>query len=249
MDFRCPPGSAPEDGPQHQFGHSDRRFKGHTSLVRAPSTGAREYAFYGYGPYLLYRTLRGRIGDEAWLSAVKLLAERHHEGFITTEDVQAAFEESSGRELDAFFDFWVHGGLLPAVQLDYRVVEEGGSQRVELGLSGYVHGNVLKVQLGIAAGDAFAYQARTFLIGSRSLQDQEMVRVAAEALAAGVSECRPGRQVAEVSRALGQRLEAGGLSANRLFVGHRMAETPHLDPQIPVTAPKRMPKNGRKLKA
>jgi aminopeptidase N len=50
---------------------------------------------------------------------------------VTTADLQAVFEETSGEDLSDFFDFWVHGGRFPKVTLNYALEErEDGKKDV-----------------------------------------------------------------------------------------------------------------------
>jgi aminopeptidase N len=49
--------------------------------------------------------------------ALDRLARRRMGGWITTEDLQAVMEETSGIDLADFFDYWVHGGRVPEVEI------------------------------------------------------------------------------------------------------------------------------------
>jgi hypothetical protein len=85
-----------------------------------------------YGFYLLAHSLRGRIGATAFFLGVDRLAQRRNHVPVTTADLQAIFEETSGEDLADFFDFWVHGGRFPKLELEYALVDsEEGSQTVK----------------------------------------------------------------------------------------------------------------------
>ena len=86
---------------------------------------------YDYGFYLVAHSLRGRIGAAAFFLGLDRLAQRREHIGVTTDDLQAIFEETSGVDLSDFFDFWVHGGRLPKLVLEYALSEEeDGSQAI-----------------------------------------------------------------------------------------------------------------------
>jgi aminopeptidase N len=51
--------------------------------------------------------LRETIGDDAFFAGARLWLTRYSDSTATTEDFEAVMEESSGRQLDAFFDDWL----------------------------------------------------------------------------------------------------------------------------------------------
>jgi hypothetical protein len=71
-----------------------------------------------YGFYLFARMLRERVGDQAYFSAIDRFSTRSRGKLVTTEDLQRAFEEASGQDLDPFFSYWVRGGFVPRVELE-----------------------------------------------------------------------------------------------------------------------------------
>ena len=72
---------------------------------------------YEYGPYVLLHMLRGRLGDDAFFRALDTYARSESGRPATTEALQAAFEASSGRDLDAFFTYWIVGANVPELTL------------------------------------------------------------------------------------------------------------------------------------
>lgn len=80
-----------------------------------------------YGFILIAHTLRDRIGSTAFFLALDRLAQRRNHVPVSTDDLRAIFEETSGEDLSDFFDFWVHGGRLPKVTLEYysEAAEDG----------------------------------------------------------------------------------------------------------------------------
>jgi hypothetical protein len=61
---------------------------------------------YGKGSVFL-RTLREELGDDIFFKALQMYYQRHRYGIAMTEDVQRAFEDASGRDLDSYFRIWV----------------------------------------------------------------------------------------------------------------------------------------------
>lgn len=84
-----------------------------------------------YGFYVLAEMLRFRVGDRAFFLALDRLAKRRAGQRLTTEQLQEAFEETSEQDLSEFFDYWVHGGLVPRLGAKVRLVEGPGGTTVE----------------------------------------------------------------------------------------------------------------------
>lgn len=84
-----------------------------------------------YGFYVLAEMLRFQIGDRAFFLALDRLAKRRAGQRLTTEQLQEAFEETSEKDLSDFFDYWVHGGLVPELTVKYRVIEGDNGQVIE----------------------------------------------------------------------------------------------------------------------
>jgi hypothetical protein len=84
------------------------------SLTRAHSTGWH-VRVYDYGPYILNRSLRGRIGDQAFFGALDGWARDRTNTPATAAGLEAAFEATSGQDLTAFFDQWVDDGFVPGL--------------------------------------------------------------------------------------------------------------------------------------
>jgi aminopeptidase N len=75
---------------------------------------------YQKGAWVLHM-LRGVLGPEVLFPALRTYAERHAYANVTTDDLVAALEEISGRDLDWFFDEWVYGTGRPAYFTSYEV--------------------------------------------------------------------------------------------------------------------------------
>jgi len=63
---------------------------------------------YGKGP-LFFDALRTELGDEAFFAALRAYLEAHRYGVAYPEDLIAALEETSGRQIDDLYRFWILG--------------------------------------------------------------------------------------------------------------------------------------------
>ena len=84
----------------------------------------RGKVFNDYGFYVLARMLRERIGDFAFFSALDNFSSRYRGQLVTTEQLQSSFEEAAGIDLDDFFAYWIRGGFVPTVLLEYSVTPD-----------------------------------------------------------------------------------------------------------------------------
>ena len=80
-----------------------------------------------YGFYFMGHMLRRRVGDQPYFLAIDRMTESYAGRALSTERFQEVMEAASGQDLDDYFDFWVHGGSIPDLSLEYRIDErEGG---------------------------------------------------------------------------------------------------------------------------
>jgi aminopeptidase N len=84
---------------------------------------------YSKGGAVLH-TLREEIGDEAFWKGANIYLNRHKFGNVTTQDLQRAMEESSGRDLGWFFDQWVYGGGAPNITIRPAFVSRNKTLRL-----------------------------------------------------------------------------------------------------------------------
>jgi len=79
----------------------------------------------------LFDILDRLVGRDAYCRALALFAERHRGRTASLRDLVAAFEESSGQDLDWFFYEWVYRGDLPTYAVEYTAVRQrNGRYRV-----------------------------------------------------------------------------------------------------------------------
>lgn len=73
---------------------------------------------YQKGAWVLHM-LRRQVGDEAFFQGIRDYYAGHLHDVALTDDVRAAFERASGRELGWFFDQWVHGPGHPQLEVEW----------------------------------------------------------------------------------------------------------------------------------
>ncbi len=78
---------------------------------------------YQKGAWVLHM-LRGLLGDDVFFAAIRDYYTRHLHGAASTEDVRAAFERASGRDLKPFFEQWVRSPGYPDFDITWRVIED-----------------------------------------------------------------------------------------------------------------------------
>ncbi len=83
---------------------------------------------YDKGAWVLHM-LRGIVGDEAFFRGVRRFLEGHRFAKATGEDLRAALEAASGRDLRPYFERWVYDTGLPLVEWSYRTEAAPGGFR------------------------------------------------------------------------------------------------------------------------
>ncbi len=85
---------------------------------------------YNKGALTLHM-LRKLIGDDAFFRGLRRFYATWRFKKAGTEDVKAAFETESNRDLDAYFDRWIYGSLLPRLKFSYTTDGEAVNVRFE----------------------------------------------------------------------------------------------------------------------
>lgn len=80
-------------------------------------------AVYFRGAWVL-RMLADELGEDVFWAGVRRYLREHRWGSVTTDDLRAALERASGRDLSDFFAQWVYRGGVPHVRVAWRYVEE-----------------------------------------------------------------------------------------------------------------------------
>ena len=68
---------------------------------------------------LVLHMLRREVGDALFFRALNLYCTRHRGGNVITQDLQRAFEDATGRNLDWFFDQWVYREGHPELEVSH----------------------------------------------------------------------------------------------------------------------------------
>lgn len=89
------------------------------SLSGAYFGGHRAPVVYDYGAYLMGEVIERRIGREAFFGALDLMLRDHPYEPLTSERLQQYLEAASGRSFDDGFAYWIHGGFIPSLRLDW----------------------------------------------------------------------------------------------------------------------------------
>ena len=69
---------------------------------------------YDKGAWVLHM-LRGLVGDEAFFGGARAFLQRFRYAKAGTDDLRAALEQASGRDLRPYFESWIYGTGLPTL--------------------------------------------------------------------------------------------------------------------------------------
>ena len=95
-----------------------------------------------------------------------------------------------------------------------------------------VDGDLVKVDVCVSWNGFCADMARSYFIGSHSVQAQKLVEVAQQALDKGIEKARPGNRLTDISAAIQEEVERHGFGVVRDFAGHGIGRQMHEDPEI-----------------
>ncbi|MFC1760756.1 M1 family aminopeptidase [Planctomycetota bacterium] len=90
-----------------------------------------DYRAYAKGGWVLHM-LRSQLGDDLFRKCVQTYVERFALGIVETADLQAVFEELSGRSLDRFFDQWVYYAGFPELKITYQWLAKEGLAKLSV---------------------------------------------------------------------------------------------------------------------
>ena len=94
-------------------------------------------------------------------------------------------------------------------------------------------GDLVTIDVGVTLDAYIADSAYTFGVGEIEPEEQRLLDVAQEALAAGIAEAVVDNRVGDVSHAIQEVVESAGFSVIRSLVGHGVGRHYHEDPHIP----------------
>lgn len=105
-------------------------------------------------------------------------------------------------------------------------------------------GQIVSVDAGAILDGWHGDGARTFYVGDPPARIRELIDLTRDALAAGISAAVPGNHIDDISAAVEEVAQRGGLGIIRQFVGHGIGTAMHEEPQVPNY---RTGRPGRKL--
>ncbi len=161
----------------------------------------------------------------AWI--LQKLAERVEPGLSTREIDRYAAEliRRVGAQ-SAFLGYRGFPGHI-CISVNEEVVHGiGGDRRIQ-------YGDLVKLDVGIVKEGWVGDTATTVVVGVTDPESARLVEVTREALAAGIEQAWPGKQVGDISSAIEKVVTQHGFSVVREFVGHGVGRHLHEEPQIP----------------
>jgi aminopeptidase N len=81
---------------------------------------------YQKGAWVLHM-LRSRLGDDAFFRGLKLYYNAHKESTADSDDLRAALEKASGKNLKEFFARWIYGTGHPVYRVEFGTAEYSGA--------------------------------------------------------------------------------------------------------------------------
>lgn len=94
-------------------------------------------------------------------------------------------------------------------------------------------GDVVSCDVGVRLNGYYADAAWTFPVGRLSSEREKLLRVAEEALYAGIEEAKAGNCVGDIGHAIESVVKRNGLTVVREMVGHGVGRKLHEEPQVP----------------
>lgn len=94
-------------------------------------------------------------------------------------------------------------------------------------------GDLLTVDFAASVDGWVADSAISFVVGTASAEDLELIDLTERALEAGIAAAVVGNKIGDISHAIGSVAREGGLSVNLEFGGHGVGRTMHGDPHVP----------------
>jgi aminopeptidase N len=86
---------------------------------------------YQKGSWVLHM-LRSRLGDEAFFRGIREYYLKHRDSTASTEDLRAALEKSSGKQLRGFFTRWIYDSGHPQYELSWNWLPDQKSVKMSL---------------------------------------------------------------------------------------------------------------------
>ncbi|HIA01860.1 MAG TPA: hypothetical protein EYN66_08110, partial [Myxococcales bacterium] len=107
---------------------------------------------YAKGAWILHM-LRVKLGDKAFQAAVRYYVQQFQNKSVESDDLRRAFETSSGHELKAFFEQWVHRPGHPKLDIHWSFDAKAKIARIKIKQTGTVYKIQLPIHVQTKAGE------------------------------------------------------------------------------------------------
>src|SRR5690349_7316738 len=94
-------------------------------------------------------------------------------------------------------------------------------------------GDLLSVDFAAAVDGWVSDSALSVVVGTADQRDLDLIEVTGRALDAAIEQARPGKQLGDISAAIGDVARSAGLGVNTQFGGHGVGRTMHGEPHVP----------------
>lgn len=101
-------------------------------------------------------------------------------------------------------------------------------------------GDIVSLDIGIDLGGYISDSAVTVPVGNVSAVVQSLIATTSQCLASGIAECRAGKRIGDISRAVYDIATRAGYGVVYEYCGHGVGLSVHEDPQVP-NVPERGP--------
>ncbi len=96
-----------------------------------------------------------------------------------------------------------------------------------------VDGDLVSFDFAASVDGWVCDSAVTVIVGDPRPEDERLIGIAEQALAAGIAQARPGNRLGDISAAIGAVAKQNRLKVNLEFGGHGVGRTMHGDPHVP----------------
>jgi len=93
-------------------------------------------------------------------------------------------------------------------------------------------GDIINLDITLEKSGFIADSSKTYLVGDAPAAAKRLVRVAQEAMWAGIRQVRPGAHVGDIGFAIERHARQNGYSVVREFCGHGIGRDMHEEPQV-----------------
>tara|TARA_Y100001970_G_scaffold47257_1_gene59692 strand:- start:53309 stop:54052 length:744 start_codon:yes stop_codon:yes gene_type:complete len=94
-------------------------------------------------------------------------------------------------------------------------------------------GQIIGIDVGSIYNDYYGDHAKTFSVGSISLEKKKLMDITRECLYKGINEAKVGNKIGDIGYSIQKHAESNGFSVVRDLVGHGIGKKLHEEPQVP----------------